>query len=275
MASCPTARAARGATEGQRPRRARHPRRPGRQGAAPGRAAPRRPTAGSRPARAAAAAGRTRCERLAALHPDAPVLADDAALVAALRPALGARISLTARAFDDDDRRRRSRRWPSRSATCPAGCGSASSPRPALTAIDVDLGAAARGARRPRRRRIWTRNRAALPALARQIRLRNLSGAILVDLAGLSPRRRAALGAGVRRGTRGRSAAPALARLHRAGPGGNPAPARASAAARTARRPARRRAGGAASLCAREVAARPGRRPVLAAAPAVADALRA
>ncbi len=36
-------------------------------------------------------------------------------------------------------------------------------------------------------------NRAALPALAKQLRLRNLSGAIVVDLAGLSPRKRAAL----------------------------------------------------------------------------------
>jgi hypothetical protein len=37
-------------------------------------------------------------------------------------------------------------------------------------------------------------NRAVLPALAGQIRLRNLSGAIVADLAGLSPRKRAALG---------------------------------------------------------------------------------
>ena len=37
-------------------------------------------------------------------------------------------------------------------------------------------------------------NRAAVAAVAEQIRLRNLSGAIVVDLAGLSPRRRAALG---------------------------------------------------------------------------------
>ena len=36
-------------------------------------------------------------------------------------------------------------------------------------------------------------NRAALPFLAEQIRLRNLSGGIVVDLAGLSPRRRATL----------------------------------------------------------------------------------
>jgi Ribonuclease G/E len=37
-------------------------------------------------------------------------------------------------------------------------------------------------------------NRAAIPALARQIRLRNLSGAILVDFAGMPARRRGALG---------------------------------------------------------------------------------
>jgi Ribonuclease G/E len=37
-------------------------------------------------------------------------------------------------------------------------------------------------------------NRAVVPELARQIRLRNLSGAILVDFAGLPARRRSALG---------------------------------------------------------------------------------
>jgi Ribonuclease G/E len=37
-------------------------------------------------------------------------------------------------------------------------------------------------------------NRAAMAGLARQIRLRNLSGAILIDFAGLPARRRAALG---------------------------------------------------------------------------------
>jgi hypothetical protein len=59
-------------------------------------------------------------------------------------------------------------------------------PTPALTAIDLDSGGAA-GA-------LPALNRTALPALARQIRLRNLSGAILVDFAGLSTKRRAALG---------------------------------------------------------------------------------
>jgi len=36
-------------------------------------------------------------------------------------------------------------------------------------------------------------NRAAIPALARQVRLRNLGGAIVIDLAGMPIRRRAAL----------------------------------------------------------------------------------
>ena len=90
-------------------------------------------------------------------------------------------------------------------------------------------------------------NLAVLPALARQIRLRNLSGAILVDFAGLAARRRVVARPGpARRAGRG-SAAPAAARLHRAGPGRDRRAARASAAARTARRPARRRAGGIAS----------------------------
>ena len=89
-------------------------------------------------------------------------------------------------------------------------------------------------------------NRAVLPALARQIRLRNLSGAILVDFAGLPPRRRAALAPVLAGRAGGRSAAPAAARLHRAWLGGDRAAARPSAVARTARRTACRRPGGAA-----------------------------
>ena len=63
-------------------------------------------------------------------------------------------------------------------------------PTPALTAIDIDL-VANRGAKAATQA---AANRALLPALARQIRLRNLSGAILVDLAGMALRKRAALG---------------------------------------------------------------------------------
>jgi len=66
-------------------------------------------------------------------------------------------------------------------------------PTPALTAIDVDVAGAA-VADRSKTSHHFAVNRAVLPELARQIRLRNLSGAILIDLAGLPPRRRIALG---------------------------------------------------------------------------------
>jgi hypothetical protein len=56
-------------------------------------------------------------------------------------------------------------------------------------AIDVDAGGMVAG-----RVQHETMNRAILPALADQIKLRNLSGGIVVDLAGLSPRKRAVLG---------------------------------------------------------------------------------
>ena len=82
-------------------------------------------------------------------------------------------------------------------------------PTPALTAIDVDLGAAT-SARGSKARTQFAANRALLPALARQIRLRNLSGAILVDFGGVSVSRRARLGAGVAGGAGGDPLAPRL-----------------------------------------------------------------
>jgi ribonuclease G len=66
-------------------------------------------------------------------------------------------------------------------------------PTPALVAIDLDAGSAA-GSREPARMVHQPLNLAAIPEISRQIRLRNLSGAILVDLAGLVPRQRRRLG---------------------------------------------------------------------------------
>lgn len=66
-------------------------------------------------------------------------------------------------------------------------------PTPALTAIDLDVGGAAVAGRGKTSHHLAV-NRAVLPEVARQIRLRNLSGAILLDLAGLPARRRVALG---------------------------------------------------------------------------------
>jgi ribonuclease G len=130
--------------------------------------------------------------RLAALHPTAPVLTDDAALAAALRPMLGERVRVVPRAFDAETEAAVAA-LAEPDCDLPGGVRMSVHPTPALTAIDLDLGTAA-GARGGKAAVHLAANRAALPALARQIRLRNLGGAILVDFAGLSPRRRAALG---------------------------------------------------------------------------------
>jgi hypothetical protein len=124
-------------------------------------------------------------EHLAALYPDAPVWVDDPALAATLRPVLGSRLTVRAPVFDDDllgqiDALAQP------DLMLPSGACLSFHPTPALVAIDVDTGAAT-GSH-------VAINRALLPALARQIRLRNLSGAILVDFAGMPARRRSALG---------------------------------------------------------------------------------
>lgn len=130
-------------------------------------------------------------ERLAAVHPEAPVLADDAALVARLRAALGDRLRLVERAFDDEaEAVAAALAEPFRELG--SGLTMTVYPTPALTAIDIDL--AAGSAERGTKTRVHERaNREALPQIAREIRLRNLGGAIFLDFAGLSPKRRAAL----------------------------------------------------------------------------------
>lgn len=131
-------------------------------------------------------------ERLAVLHPDAAVRIDDHAALAELRPRLGDRITWTGAAFDDDVATQ-VEALANADLDLPDGSRLRIHPTPALVAIDIDAGAAT-GERRGKTAAQSALNRAVLPALARQIRLRNLSGAILVDFAGLSPRRRAALG---------------------------------------------------------------------------------
>ena len=128
--------------------------------------------------------------RLATLYPGAPILVDDANLAAS--PGLAHRVSVEASLFDDDiadaiDALSRP------VVELPGGASLSIWPTPALIAIDVDAGGALAGSGGARARH-EALNRAALPALASQIRLRNLSGGIVVDLAGLSPRKRAALG---------------------------------------------------------------------------------
>ena len=149
---------------------------------------------------ATAAAGPEQCllagpdplERLAAAWPDAPVLVDEPALLATLRGTLGARARLARPAFDDAIAGAvASLAEPT--AVLPGGAIAHIHPTPALVAIDIDSGrASAAGAGKGVAQAAL--NRALLPALARQIRLRNLSGAILIDFAGMAAKRRASLG---------------------------------------------------------------------------------
>jgi hypothetical protein len=137
------------------------------------------------------APGPNALQRLAAMHPDAPVWVDDPALAATLRPTLGERMRLVTEAFDDRAETAFEALGEA-TADLPGGALMHVHPTPALTAIDVDLGAGS-AERRGKAAAHMAANLRLLPALARQIRLRNLGGAIVVDLAGLSVKRRAAL----------------------------------------------------------------------------------
>ena len=127
--------------------------------------------------------------RLAALHPGLPVWIDDPAVLAPWRSVLGARVQVggwnDAVAAQVDA-------LASSTVALPGGMAATITPTPALVAIDLDLAAATAG-RGTKASTQLTANRAVLPALAQQIRLRNLSGAIVIDLAGMAMRRRVTL----------------------------------------------------------------------------------
>ncbi|HEY2618789.1 MAG TPA: ribonuclease E/G [Acetobacteraceae bacterium] len=129
---------------------------------------------------------------LARRHPNAPVLIDSSALAARVKPVLGDRVSVVARAFDDEiEEQVQALAQPD--VELRGGAWLHIHPTPALVAIDVDAG----GAVAPRQSKAAAHlaaNLAVLAVLGQQIRLRNLSGAILVDFAGLPARRRASLG---------------------------------------------------------------------------------
>jgi Ribonuclease G/E len=138
------------------------------------------------------ARGPSPIEEYASRYPDAHVAVDDPALAAQLRPAFGARIATVSVAFDDglaDEIAALSQQ----ELLLPGGMRASVQPTPALVAIDLDMGAATEG-RLPKPAAQLAANLGAVPELARQIRLRNLCGAILIDLAGMSSKRRALLG---------------------------------------------------------------------------------
>ncbi|WP_171033964.1 ribonuclease E/G [Lichenicoccus roseus] len=130
-------------------------------------------------------------QRLAMRYPEAPILADAAGMAAALPAALRERVRLVPRAFDDDveDRAEQLARP---EVDLPGGMRASIQPTAALVAIDMDL-AAGTAERRPKQTVQFAANRAAIAPLLHQLRLRNLSGAILIDLAGLAARKRSAL----------------------------------------------------------------------------------
>lgn len=145
---------------------------------------------GEGPAPALLARGPGAVEVLAARYPEAAVRVDSPALAALLR--LGGRVAVVARAFDAALENEVAALAEPEVALPGGGMLHVAATR-ALTAIDVDAGGRS-GERAGKAASQAALNRDMLPELARQIRLRNLSGAILVDFAGLSPRRRAALG---------------------------------------------------------------------------------
>jgi hypothetical protein len=120
--------------------------------------------------------------RFAIQYPGAPIFADDPAMAAQLGaiPAATVFDDTVAEAIDALSRP---------VVDVPGGARLSIWPTPALVAIDVDAGGMLAG-----RSHHEAVNRTVLPFLADQVRLRNLSGGIVVDLAGLSARKRAALG---------------------------------------------------------------------------------
>jgi len=128
---------------------------------------------------------------LAARYPNTPIEIDDPALIPNLRPDLGARLHIVAQAFTHEIAEAVAALAES-SVSLPGGAAFHIQPTRALTAIDIDSGAVS-AARQTKSAAQAALNQAVLPELARQIMLRNLGGAIVVDLAGMPARRRAAL----------------------------------------------------------------------------------
>ena len=124
-------------------------------------------------------------QRLAARYPKAVLRVAGAGLVARLRVALGDRVLAQHGAVFDEEIEGEFAALSESAVPLPGGGVLHIQTTRALTALDVDSGGAGDGLARF--------NETALPEIARQIRLRNLSGAVLLDVAGLSPKRRQAL----------------------------------------------------------------------------------
>ncbi len=125
--------------------------------------------------------------RMLALYPDAKLHIDDAGRASDIKGTF----TIVPRAFDDEIEQAVAD-LADPQVELGGGARMSVHPTPALVAIDVDLGGQT-AQRRDKRSAQHDANRGLIPELCRQIRLRNLSGAIVVDLAGMTPRTRLAL----------------------------------------------------------------------------------
>lgn len=126
------------------------------------------------------------CERF----PDAPVVADDYALIAQLRSRLAERLRHDANIFDavvEDEVAGLAENF----APLPMGALMHITAAPAAVLIDIDAKAASNVAP-------LALNIAIIPEVCRQILLRNLSGGIMIDFAGMKPAARNKLAAPLR-----------------------------------------------------------------------------
>ncbi len=122
---------------------------------------------------------------LAGRFPAARIVLDDYALIASLRPALEGRMDYRADAFDavlEDE----VAALAAPTAALPHGAAMHIGLTAALTAIDIDAGAATADAAGKAASQLAL-NTAIIPEICRQIVLRNLSGGILIDFAGMKP----------------------------------------------------------------------------------------
>lgn len=129
--------------------------------------------------------------RLAAAHPEASITGDDPAIAAGLAPDLRRRMAFSAVAMPASVEEQ-VEALSAATVVLPGGMRASIHPTPALVAVDLDGGAASAG-RQNKQVAQFAANRQAIGPLLHQLRLRNLSGAILLDLAGLPARKRAAL----------------------------------------------------------------------------------
>ena len=132
-------------------------------------------------------------ERLAALHPEAAIHVDHPAVSAELPTPLRSRASVGL----GDRSGEATAIWSALADSqvdLPGGAQMTITPTPALVAIDVDAGSAT-AERRSKKAAQLALNHALAPVIARQIRLRHLAGAILIDPAGVAQHNRPQLAA--------------------------------------------------------------------------------